>query len=214
MKVIKATDIHNISAIVCLNGDLPNQFSVANFHNIPIISADGAAAKLLDMDIIPSLVIGDMDSFSISKYCNTFPKEKIIELPDQETNDFEKILTYCKNNNLRNLLIFGFHGGDLEHSLNNWSVLKKFTSQLNMIISDKNRLGFACFENIEIHCRKGEIISLIPQTSATISTTNLNWNLTSETLEIGKRDGVRNIALDNVVEIEIINGELLVFIDR
>ncbi len=213
MKMIDINNIEEFSAVVCLNGDLPSNYLFDKFSKIPIISADGAAAKLLDMDITPSLIIGDMDSFSVTKYFDTFPKEKIIELPDQETNDFEKILNYCEYNNLNTLLILGFHGGDLEHTLNNWSVFKKYSNTLNLYIVDKNRLAFSVSDTIEIRCRIGELISLIPQTSATITTKNLKWNLDNETLEIGVREGARNIAIGEIVSIEVHTGQLLIFID-
>ena len=107
----------------------------------------------------------------------------------------------------------GINGGELEHTLNNWSVYIKYSKLLNLCIYTKNRYGIILRENTELVLNKEEIVSLIPQPEALITTNNLYWELTKEKLELGVREGARNRARDSKVLIEIYNGEVLCFFD-
>lgn len=202
------------SAVICLNANLPTKDIFELVSGIPVIVADGAAIQLIDMGIEPTLVIGDMDSFALAPHHADIDKSKLLVIPDQETNDFEKILLYCLRKNLKDLLILGFHGGELEHTLNNWSVFKKYSRRLNMCIFDKNRYGIPINESIEIYVNVNEIISLLPQPKVKLTTKNLEWELKNEELELGVREGARNVAIAEQVVLELHEGELLLFINQ
>src|SRR3972149_4013619 len=84
-----------IDAILCLDAVLPGIKVFSLFKGIPIIAADGASFKLYEKSIIPNYIIGDLDTFSanpLSEILKT--KAEVIHLPEQETNDFEKSLTF------------------------------------------------------------------------------------------------------------------------
>ena len=57
------------------------------------------------------------------------------------------------------------------------------------------------------------MISIIPYQSITLSTKNLEWELKSEELVFGIREGSRNRAISDKIEIDIISGGCLLFID-
>ena len=198
--------------IICLNGDIPNKEIFNKVVNIPIFAADGAASKLFESGIEPTKIIGDMDSFSDE--ITDKIKEKIININDQNTNDFEKILLYVLNENLRNCLIFGINGGEYEHSLNNWSVLTKYSEKINLCVYTNGRYGFYVNKNIAIHLKKNETVSLIPCPSAIISSKNLNWELSNYLLEIGVSEGARNFAKSEAVELILHQGKYFLFIDE
>ncbi len=214
MKRISFPSGNEFQAVVCLNADLPDVDIFEMVSGVSIIVADGAANYLLDKGIEPDMIIGDMDSFALPKASKLFEQNKILIIPDQETNDFEKILLYCERKSLVNLLILGFHGGELEHTLNNWSVFKKYSHRLNMCIFDQNRYGISISEPVDILVNINEIISLIPQPRATLTTNNLEWELKNETLELGVREGARNVAIAEHVTLDVIEGQLLLFINH
>jgi len=201
-------------AVICLKGNIPNSDFFDKFTDIPLYAADGAADLLFDNGVIPDFIIGDLDSYSFRNDLNLSGKSKIINEPDQETNDFEKILLFTIGQNLANLLIIGFHGGDLEHTLNNWSVYKKFADKLNLCIYDNGRYGIPLFCTTSITTEQNEIVSLIPQPACIISTHNLKWILKKELLELGIREGARNVSLGQEIKIEIHEGSLLCFINH
>ena len=201
------------SAIICLNGSLPKAEFYTFFPDCPIIAADGAANTLILQGIIPSVIIGDLDSFTPSLLpdsCNT----TIIKEINQEINDFEKSLIFALKNNFNSILIVGFQGGDLEHTLNNVSVLWKLFSRFSsIIIADlHNRIGIPFDKSFIFSSGKiGEIVSLIPSHSALISTKGLTWNLQKEVLELSIKEGARNSVSDFFPEIHIHSGRLLFF---
>lgn len=213
MKTINFPAGNHFSAVVCLNANLPDKFVFDLVAQLPLLVADGAANKILSLGLEPTKVIGDMDSLLNTNQLR-IPQEKLLIIPDQETNDFEKILQYCIRNNYNDLLIFGFHGGELEHTLNNWSVLKKYCKALNLCIFDNNRYGIPIFEPVELFVNIGEIISLIPQPMVRLRTHNLEWELNDEILELGKREGARNVAVGEHLTLEVLEGELLLFINH
>jgi len=201
-------------ALICLNGSLTDTSSIIDFTHKLIIAADGAADKLFDAGLSPSLIIGDGDSINSKLIPKHFDRNKLLIDLNQETNDFEKILDFCINNKLHNLIICGFHGGVLEHTLNNISVFAKYADRLNLIIYDHGRLGIWVDDFLHLKVMSDEIISLIPLPEARLSTRNLRWRLDNEILAIGKREGARNQAISDFIEITVHSGAIICFFDR
>lgn len=204
---------NKFDGLICLNGNIPNRDFFTNLNGIPIIAADGAADYLHKANIIPKYIVGDMDSISPNTLNFFFERTNFLHISDQETNDFEKAVNHAMCINLKNLLIVGINGGLYEHALNNWSVLAKLSKQTNLCILDDNRYAFSISKSTEIKLTKGEIVSIIPQTKVKLITKNLKWNLNSEILELGVREGARNIAISENVSLEVIEGDALIFID-
>jgi len=203
---------NQFDVLLCLDGDLhATKDFFDNFKDSIIIAADGAAHKLQQFDISPSFIIGDLDSFYVSKNENKFSQSTIINISDQESNDFEKCLIFCQECCYTDILICGFHGGIAEHTLNNWSVLMRHSHSLNLCVYEKGRYAIPLRKSVQFHSEKGEIISLIPQPRAKVTTSGLQWNLVNEYLELGVREGARNCALSENVSIEIHEGNLLLF---
>ncbi len=211
-KIIEFKD-RFFDCIVCLNSNLPSIRFFKKFKNIKILAADGAAIKLYKKGIIADFVIGDLDSFKQSKVIESYSNEKVIYDESQETNDFQKVLDFAIKKGFQNILVVGFHGGELEHTLNNCSILFKYKKLLNLCVYDKNRYAIPIDESVELNCKTGEIISLIPLQKTIIQTQNLKWELKNEILELGVREGARNIATANSIFLNIKNGSLLLFFD-
>ena len=82
----------SFNAILCLDGTLPEEDFFKDFTNIPLIAADGAAVKLLKKQVFSDIIIGDLDSFKKLAREEDFLKSEIIQIDEQDTNDFEKAL--------------------------------------------------------------------------------------------------------------------------
>ncbi|MBI3258087.1 MAG: thiamine diphosphokinase [Ignavibacteriae bacterium] len=213
------TDLHNSSnnnfdVLLCLDGNLPLLKDFFDFFkNSPVIAADGAAHKLQQMNVSPTFIIGDLDSFHQHGDASDFPDSTILHFPDQESNDFEKCLVFCKKQGYSSILVCGFHGGLTEHSLNNWSVLMRHSQILSICLYENGRYAIPLRESISFSAQIGETISLIPQPKAILTTSGLQWNLRNELLELGVREGARNCAVDSNISVEIHDGEVLLFCD-
>lgn len=201
-------------AVLCLDANLPGREVFGILEGLPIIAADGAALRLHEKGVPFDYVVGDLDTFYSEPAHKEIDVAKIRHYPDQETNDFEKALVYALSQGYDRILVIGFHGGLLEHSLNNWSVFAKFSQKANLCIYDKGRYGIAATGNLEMLLIKDEIVSLIPQPEAIVSTRGLSWELDEEELKLGKREGARNKAIAERIELTIHAGSLLIFIDQ
>lgn len=198
-------------ALVCLNGDLPRAKEIDKFGAIPFYAADGAASKLFQLGFMPDFIVGDIDSLEDSPIMDVFSKEKIMKIPGQGANDFEKVLDFAIDRGDKNIVVIGIHGGELEHTLNNWSVLKKYSEKLNLCIFDAGRYGIPLLTSTKIQLEIGELVSLIPQPKCKLSSTNLKWELDNEVLEFGVREGARNETTSDEINLDIKEGSFLFF---
>ena len=201
--------------LVCLSGDFPDFSFFDEFSDIPIIAADGAANELLQYSIIPSFIVGDLDSF-IPHFLPAGAACEIIQEESQEINDFEKSMLFALKKGYKHIVITGLHGGDLEHSLNNVSVLwKLFPLFTTIVLVDSSlRIAIPVDRSFSYSAHYiGEIVSLIPSPHALLTTSGLQWNLENEALEFSVREGARNRVEHLHPEILIHEGRLLFFCD-
>ena len=203
----------SFDAILCINGILPHKSKFEELYGVPVIAADGAANQLMQDGVKLNYIVGDLDSLDMNEFNKHYLPNVLVKDADQDTNDFEKCLQFCESLELRNILLFGIHGYLLEHTLNNWSVLKRYSKVLNITVFDDERYAFTINKSCEIEFDDLETVSLIPQTSCTITTKGFEWNLDNETLTMGSREGARNEVKGSKVQIILHTGELLLFCD-
>jgi thiamine pyrophosphokinase len=101
---------------------------------IPIVAADGGANFLADHNIIPELIIGDLDSVEEQKIKNV-ETQKIIRISNQNTTDLEKVLL---NTQSPLTLGIGFLGSRIDHELAALSALVKFSHKKIILIGEKD----------------------------------------------------------------------------
>ena len=198
-------------AVICLNGELPPTSVFEVLADRPLIAADGAANLLVSAGIGPEFVVGDLDSVTPETLERLEGVTELIAESDQDTTDFEKSIRFAESQLWKNLLVVGMHGGDLEHTLNNWSVLMRHARELQITSFERDRYAIPVFESFQYTAAQDELLSLIPQPHATLTTSGLVWNLANEELQLGTREGGRNRAASEEVAIELHDGSLLFF---
>ncbi len=198
-------------AVICLNGNIPGERVLSELAQYPLIAADGATEKLHAMGVVAEYVVGDFDSIPqwyLKEYASVC---EFVHDPSQDTNDFEKALVFAQSMLWKRILVIGIHGGDLEHTLNNWSVFMRFGTQMQLVALDQDRYAVPLYANTRYAAEPEELLSLIPQPSAVVTTKGLTWPLNAEELSLGRREGARNRANAQEVEIEIHSGSVLFF---
>ena len=199
--------------IICLNGVLPEAPIFHKLLPIPLIAADGAATKLREKNFLPQYIVGDLDSLVHDlTYWRKHKQIHIEEVSDQNTTDFEKSLDFIEQKKCSSAIIMGIHGGELDHTLNNWSILMRYGKSKNLAIYDSGKIAIPLYESASINVAKGDMISLIPQPSAILTTQGLEWNLEEEELMLGYREGARNRAVQDHIAIKIHSGSILLFL--
>ena len=215
--VNKIIDLHK--TVIVLNGILPGKKIIQKLiKKRTVIAADGALSKLLNIDIVPDYVIGDMDS------CKVKNKESIeyIRIDNQDYTDFDKSILYAKEHNLSPAIVLGINGGEIDHTINSLYSLMKyykisgaiFVDQYSdgKISNDKIKIGIPCDNKIELKLPQKSIISIIPFPQANISSQGLRWELNNTLLE-NLATSARNFSIGENIELTVHNGNVLLIID-
>jgi len=201
--------------LIFLNGNFPPSKILKKFSKKSsfIICADGGANGIIKTSIKPDIIIGDLDSVK-RKVLKHFKKQgsEIKKIEEQDTTDFEKSLKYCIENELSNILVFGAISRRPDHTLNNFSILKRYYHKLDVKMIDKRFEIFFIRNRIEFDYKKDNIISLMPMPIAKgITTSGLQYKLEDEDLEFGVREGTLNKATSDKILINFKSGDLLLF---
>ncbi len=199
-------------ALLVLDGELPSKQFIHNLrpdHQL-LIAADGAALRLHAIEIIPDIVIGDMDSMGTDHALFQSESVMLVHKPDQESNDFEKGLQWILEQNLGAVTILGIGGGMLDHTLNNFSILAKYATDLTLTIRDERSTGVVVIDQFALSTNPGERISLIPLPKTNLTTTGLEWELEEEDLQFAVREGASNRTTGTQVQLTIHSGIVLV----
>lgn len=123
-----------------------------------VIACDGAVEKLVDSNIIPTAIVGDMDSISSAlreKYA-----DRIFPDHDQETNDLTKAIQYARRTGQKEVLILGATGLREDHTLGNISLLMDYLPLFDRV---EMASDFGLFTPINrttwFACRPGQQVS-------------------------------------------------------
>ena len=201
--------MRELRVFLLLHGEAPK--IVPNISNYSFICAtDGAYNYLKKHQITPDLITGDFDeSFHISN------EIEVIQTPNQDFTDFDKILQILFDKGYKNIDVFGASGKEQDHFLGNLHTTICWKKKLHITFFDNYGTYFLADNFTQLSNCKGKIISLIPFPKTTnISTKGLQYPLLKEDLIFGQRIGTRNCASENTVEIQFESGELFIFINH
>ena len=194
-------DTKEYKSVICLDGDLP--FDFLQKTDLEIIATDGAANKLLQNNIHPLVVIGDLDSINeeVRSHCNC------IEIASQNSTDYEKALDYASDNNLFPSIITGINGGYLDRILMNLCIF----SQTDSVFFSEDMIGMVISKHKVLHLPKHTKISLMGANEAVVTSHGLKWELKETRLSFAGFCSCSNRVSDETVTLDV-DGEILVFI--
>ena len=196
--------LQNTKTVLCLNGDLPNNRQF--FANKFIVATDGAADKLIKMNITPMVIIGDLDSVENSDYHDI----EMVHLPDQNQSDFQKALKYMSQRKLLPTVVCGANGGFIDHILHNINVILQnecvFYSPplIGQVLQGPATMNFSLSFNTKL--------SLLGMPKAKIRTSGLKWELDDAMLEFPGSNSCFNRTVNENISIEVLEGKLLLLI--
>lgn len=185
-------------------GNRPLRKSIIELSkNKLIVAADGGADRLLEYEIFPDKVIGDLDS--ISDKTATKLEDWLILNKDIQKTDLEKAVEYAIERGSKKIQIVGWSGGRIDHTIAALGLA--FDSRVELI---DDRFTVKCISDLEIiEDEKGSLFSLIAIPEARVSIQGARWELDHEKLRMGGR-GIHNEIGDfGIVEIQCHSGNLL-----
>lgn len=130
-----------------------------------LIAADGGACHLHHLNIVPHVIIGDLDSISpeaksffISKNADIFchPVRK-------DQTDTELCIGYAIQKGATQIILTGVTGHRMDHTLANVFLLKSMADRniKGCILDEHNEIHLVT-DTIKIHGDCGDLISLVP----------------------------------------------------
>ena len=188
----------NVSVI--LNGQMPTDDAIINqiTNSDYIIAVDGSANKLFDLEIIPDVIIGDLDSLQNINNKNI----ELVKTPNQNKTDFRKTLEWCIEKNILDISIFGISGESEDHFLGNYYTLSDFGEKISWKAFTDFSVISPCMGNKKFESFKGQKVSLFcMKGSSTVNSENLEYPLQSYHLKPSD-DAVRNLSLEDHFIIE------------
>ena len=203
--------------IIFANGELPDLHKAHLLlrNGDYIVCADGGTRHALALGRQPNLILGDMDSISKERRQELQTNGAAIELYPRDKNetDLELALQRAIELDPTEILIVGALGGRLDQTIANLAVLSdtRHTS-LNIRLDDGVEEVFFCRDQVQVHGRSGDIVSLIPWGGVVpgIQTKGLRWSLNRETLYPEKTRGISNEMTEENAGIKISSGILLI----
>jgi thiamine pyrophosphokinase len=201
--------------IIFANGELPDlqKASALIKHDDFIICADGGTRHALTLNLIPNLIIGDMDSLPKNFLLSTFNGKVIVFPKDKNETDLELAINHAITLNPNEIIIVAALGGRIDQTLANISLLTNFKlSTCDLRLNDGVEEIFLCKDQVQIKGSSGDIVSLIPWGGDVegVLTENLKWKLNNETLFFDKTRGISNEMISDIAKISITNGLLLI----
>ena len=168
-----------------------------------IIAADGGADRLLEYEILPDKVIGDLDS--ISDKTATKLEDWLILNKDIQKTDLEKSVEYAIERGVKKIQIVGWSGGRIDHTIAALGLA--FDSRIELV---DEQFTVKCIPDLEIiEGEKGTLFSLIAIPEARVSIEGARWKLDHEKLKMGGRGIHNEIGKSGKVSIECHSGNLL-----
>lgn len=180
-----------------------------------VIGVDGGARHLRKLGILPDMMMGDFDSILKEDYY--YFKDagvSFLKYPSQkDMTDSELALEYALEKGSRSVVLLGCLGTRFDHSLSNIFLLKK--------MADKNIKCIIANERNEIQLVKDHIILnnennmkltilSLSESVEGITSKGLLYPLENESLKLGSSRGVSNEFVEDIAEISIDKGLLLV----
>ena len=188
-------EFSRFQTIIVANGEVPSSelsLSILNDVERRIVCCDGALQKLLSVNVVPDVVVGDGDSMdpqllqrqtdSVSPCRDAINRVSTNghEIPyhqdrSEDYNDLQKALKYCMANGYDNILLLGCGGFREDHFIANISIM--------VMYSEKMRLAMLTEHGVFNVFRGSVTLASFPGMQVSVFTRNPQTKLTFQGLK-------------------------------
>ena len=196
------------NVLISLSGNCSTGYNLKDLEFDEIIGVDNGTAHLFDRSLIPSKVLGDLDSITpiLLKKVENMNIDLIQYQTNKDKTDFELSLESIKKPNEKNIFIIGGEEGEIDHLFSIFSLIinYEFATNVTWLYKDKT---IVFKNNVSIFLNEGTKFSIIPITnlkSFTIS--GAKWSLDKENIEAGSSKTLRNESANSQIMISCSEG--------
>ncbi len=182
-----------------------------------IICADGGTNYCLDANLVPDIIIGDLDSIEENSLKTIeYQKIPIVKFPVKKDNtDTELAIDYLIEKGFRDITILGALGTRMDHTLGNIFLLKKLRDKkVKGKIIDHHNIIYLVDNELKIKKQRNSYVSIIPITDngIQVSLNGFEYPLSKAKLEFSSTLGISNEIKGSYGYIKIHSGIALVII--
>ncbi|MFZ7089446.1 thiamine diphosphokinase [Primorskyibacter sp. 2E233] len=152
-----------------------------------VVAADGGAAPLLAIGVVPEAVIGDMDSLDPALQAS-LPPGVLRRIAEQDSTDFDKCL---RNISAPLVLAYGFLGARVDHQLAALTVLCNRADRRCVVVGTEDVIVLAPPE-LTLDLPKGTRFSLYPMGKVQGRSEGLRWPIDGLVMSPDTRVGTSN----------------------
>ena len=202
--------------LIVANGEWPSSFNLQHERTTDdqLVALDGAANRLLELNLIPDVIVGDLDSIttSVLNQCESSGVH-IVRIPSQEKSDISKGLQWVQQEQPNAKIdVIGVEIGRYDHHLAAYSALFECQSSATILLNgwtakrvDSNPTTF--------QVKPDAIISLIAFGSVQgVTLEGCQYPLQNASLTTGTQ-GVSNKAIESKIVVSAQSGNLLLLIE-
>lgn len=179
-----------------------------------IICADRGYDNAKKYNIKADIVLGDMDSVK-----SEIVGAKIVYPRKKDFTDGEIALRYALEKGYKNILLTGFTGERIDHTISDLFMLH-ITAENDaeaMIIDEYNSIYYICDKKpaVKLYGKKDDIVSIVPLCDLKgVYTKGLEYPIENEDIEFFKSRTLCNTMLDGFAEVELKSGRALVILAK
>ena len=205
-------------AVIFANGDFGQPGIVESLLKPEdvLIAADGGAAHMQALHLLPEAAVGDFDSISEEQLKALQNKGvNIVRYPvKKDFTDLELALQYAQTVGVDDVLLLGALGNRWDQSLANLllpAAAAYKSLRIRLVDGNQEITLIQAGQTLQLNGQSGDTLSLIPLVgdATGITTQGLEYPLTGETLTFGSTRGVSNVLLADCVSITLDTGTLL-----
>jgi thiamine pyrophosphokinase len=179
-----------------------------------ILAADSGAEYAIKLGISLSAVVGDFDSLSptLKKQLEAKGTKMIEYKMEKDETDTELAVQYAVQQGAKKITLLGGNSGNrFDHVIANLLLTTAVDVPIHFVNGNQISWVEKGPAKVELQGKKGDLLSLIPLAGDVegISSKNLHYPLTDDTLEFGKPRGISNVFTGDSAEVSFAKGILL-----
>ena len=197
-----------INVLILLSGNCSTSYDLNELTFDEIIGVDNGTAHLFERSLIPSKVLGDLDSITpvLLEKVENLNIELIRYEPDKDKTDFELSLDSIRNPEEKNICIIGGEEGEIDHLFSIFSLVinYEFATNVTWLYMDKT---IVFKNNVSIFLNEGTKFSVVPISNLKkLTISGAKWNLNEENIVAGSSKTLRNESVENQIMITCNEG--------
>lgn len=176
-----------------------------------VLAADGGANRLLEIGVVPSATIGDLDSIGEAA---SRAQTSLLRDDDQDTTDCDKLLRLAQSSGYASITLISVEGDLLDHVIGSVQSAAKSPLEVRMGLRrgiGRFAAGPAC---LNLRTRPSSRLSVIPLDRCSgVTLQGARWPLSEATLEPFGLTSLSNLAEQEEVCLQVDEGHVFVFVE-